>query len=66
VIWRGPSVEKWRAEKEDVMTKVRVAGFSLSLDGFGAGPEQSIDEGDLGHRQTSFVDELLGEFSCAI
>jgi dihydrofolate reductase len=26
------------------MTKVRVAGFSLSLDGFGAGPEQRIDD----------------------
>ena len=25
------------------MTKVRVAGFSVSLDGFGAGPEQSLE-----------------------
>src|SRR5580693_9001048 len=25
------------------MTKVRVAGFSISLDGFGAGPEQSLE-----------------------
>ncbi|MBS0200496.1 MAG: dihydrofolate reductase, partial [Proteobacteria bacterium] len=24
------------------MGKVRVAGFSLSIDGFGAGPEQSL------------------------
>jgi dihydrofolate reductase len=31
------------------MTKVRVAGFSLSLDGFGAGPEQNIDD-PLGKR----------------
>jgi dihydrofolate reductase len=31
------------------MTKVRVAGFSLSLDGFGAGREQSIDD-PLGKR----------------
>ena len=31
------------------MKKVRVAGFSLSLDGFGAGPEQSIDD-PLGKR----------------
>ena len=31
------------------MTKVRVGGFSLSLDGFGAGPEQSIDD-PLGKR----------------
>jgi dihydrofolate reductase len=26
------------------MSKVRVAGFSVSLDGFGAGPEQSLDD----------------------
>jgi dihydrofolate reductase len=26
------------------MAKVRVAGFSLSVDGFGAGPEQSVDD----------------------
>ncbi|THD44650.1 MAG: dihydrofolate reductase [Bradyrhizobium sp.] len=31
------------------MTKVRVAGFSVSLDGFGAGPEQSL-ENPLGRR----------------
>jgi dihydrofolate reductase len=31
------------------MTKVRVAGFSVSLDGFGAGPEQSL-ENPLGKR----------------
>jgi dihydrofolate reductase len=31
------------------MTKVRVAGFSMSLDGFGAGPEQSL-ENPLGIR----------------
>jgi dihydrofolate reductase len=31
------------------MTKVRVAGFSLSLDGFGAGPDQSLDD-PLGKR----------------
>jgi dihydrofolate reductase len=31
------------------MTKVRVAGFSLSIDGFGAGPEQSIGD-PLGKR----------------
>ncbi len=36
-------------EKEIVMTKVRVAGFSVSLDGFGAGPEQSR-ENPLGKR----------------
>jgi len=27
-----------------MMTKVRVGGFSISLDGFGAGPEQSLAE----------------------
>jgi hypothetical protein len=32
------------------MTKVRVAAFSLSLDGFGAGPEQSIIDDPLGKR----------------
>ena len=26
------------------MSKVRVAGFTLSIDGFGAGPEQSLDD----------------------
>src|SRR6478736_5724288 len=31
------------------MTKVRVAGFSISIDGFGAGPEQSL-ENPLGKR----------------
>jgi dihydrofolate reductase len=31
------------------MTRVRVAGFSVSLDGFGAGPEQSL-ENPLGRR----------------
>ncbi|SCB22950.1 dihydrofolate reductase family protein [Rhizobium multihospitium] len=31
------------------MSKVRVAGFSLSIDGFGAGPEQSLND-PLGKR----------------
>ena len=31
------------------MTRVRVAGYSISLDGFGAGPEQSL-ENPLGKR----------------
>jgi dihydrofolate reductase len=34
---------------EEVMSKVRVAGFSVSIDGFGAGPEQSLDN-PLGKR----------------
>src|ERR1044072_4781468 len=29
---------------EENMSKVRVAGFSLSVDGFGAGPEQSMQD----------------------
>jgi len=33
------------------MSKVRVAGFSLSVDGFGAGPQQSLDA-PLGKRGT--------------
>jgi dihydrofolate reductase len=34
-----------------IMTRVRVAGFSISLDGFGAGPEQSLQDplGKRGH-----------------
>ena len=33
------------------MTRVRVAGFSASIDGFGAGPEQSLQDplGKRGH-----------------
>ena len=27
------------------MGKVRVAGFAVSIDGFGAGPEQSLEHG---------------------
>src|ERR1700690_1234872 len=38
-----------RDEREFLMTKVRVAGFSISVDGFGAGPEQSL-ENPLGKR----------------
>jgi dihydrofolate reductase len=34
---------------ESVMGKVRVAGFAVSVDGFGAGPEQSL-ENPLGRR----------------
>jgi dihydrofolate reductase len=35
----------------NLMTKVKVAGFSVSLDGFGAGPEQSLEHplGVRGH-----------------
>lgn len=51
------------------MTKVRVGGFSVSLDGFGAGPEQSL-ESPLGKRGqelhtwffgTRFFREMFGK-----
>jgi dihydrofolate reductase len=50
------------------MTRVRVAGFSLSLDGFGAGPEQSLENPlGLGGRElhgwffrTRFFQEMFG------
>src|SRR5690606_38869255 len=41
------------------MGKVRVAGFSVSLDGFGAGPDQSL-EAPLGVRGEELHDWLLG------
>ena len=41
------------------MTKVRVAGFSISLDGFGAGPEQSL-ENPLGKRGHELHTWLFG------
>ena len=41
------------------MTKVRVAGFSISLDGFGAGPEQSL-ENPLGKRGRELHTWLFG------
>jgi hypothetical protein len=37
-----------QAIQEARMGRVRVAAFSVSLDGFGAGPEQSLQ--DLGKR----------------
>src|ERR1700761_2390845 len=36
-------------QMEAIMSKVRVAAFSLSLDGFGAGPDQSLND-PLGKR----------------
>jgi hypothetical protein len=39
--------------------RVRVAGFTLSLDGFGAGPEQSLQD-PLGKRGTELHRWLLG------
>jgi dihydrofolate reductase len=41
------------------MSKVRVAGFSISLDGFGAGPEQSL-ENPLGTRGMDLHQWLFG------
>ena len=41
------------------MTKVRVAGFSISLDGFGAGPEQSL-ENPLGKRGRELHEWMFG------
>jgi dihydrofolate reductase len=41
------------------MTKVRVAGFSLSVDGFGAGPRQSLDN-PLGERGFELHQWALG------
>ena len=41
------------------MGRVRVAGFSLSLDGFGAGPEQSLQD-PLGKRGTELHRWFVG------
>ena len=41
------------------MTKVRVAGFALSVDGFGAGPEQSLQD-PLGKRGMELHQWFLG------
>ena len=41
------------------MTKVRVAGFSLSIDGFGAGSDQSLND-PLGKRGMELHQWLFG------
>jgi hypothetical protein len=41
------------------MTRVRVAGFSVSVDGFGAGPEQSLQD-PLGKRGLELHEWFLG------
>lgn len=41
------------------MTRIRVAAFSLSLDGFGAGPEQSMND-PLGKRGTELHQWVFG------
>ena len=43
------SARRRRGRQEATMAKVRVAGFSVSIDGFGAGPDQSLDD-PLGKR----------------
>jgi dihydrofolate reductase len=42
-----------------VMSKVRVGGFSISLDGFGAGPEQSLEH-PLGKRGPELHQWMFG------
>src|SRR5438128_10736451 len=46
-------------EGSAVMTKVRGAGFSISLDGFGAGPEQSLEH-PLGKRGPELHQWMFG------
>ncbi|HKU64886.1 MAG TPA: hypothetical protein VJQ06_07500, partial [Rhizomicrobium sp.] len=41
------------------MGKVRVAGFTVSLDGYGAGPEQSLND-PLGKRGTELHQWFVG------
>jgi len=41
------------------MTKVRVAGFSISIDGFGAGPDQSLEH-PLGRRGQELHQWIFG------
>jgi dihydrofolate reductase len=43
--WARAAAMCWAAtvKQEDAMTRLRVAAFSVSLDGFGAGPNQSAD-----------------------
>jgi dihydrofolate reductase len=44
---------------ETTVTKVRVAGFALSVDGFGAGPDQSLED-PLGKRGTELHRWVFG------
>ena len=41
------------------MSRVRVGGFSISLDGFGAGPEQSLED-PLGRRGQELHQWIFG------
>src|SRR5580658_9180566 len=49
-----------QAVEEARVGRVRVAGFSVSLDGFGAGPEQSLQD-PLGKRGTDLQLVLRNE-----
>src|SRR5437763_370809 len=49
----------FQAVEEARVRRVRVAGFSLSLDGFGAGPEQSLQD-PLGKRGSELHSWLFG------
>ena len=46
------------------MAKVRVAGFSVSVDGFGAGAGQSVDD-PLGKRGMDLHQWMFGIFCAA-
>src|SRR3954462_13426889 len=48
-----------QAVEEARMGRVRVAGFAVSLDGFGAGPEQSLQD-PLGKRGTELHSWFFG------
>ena len=48
-----------QAPEEARVGRVRVAGFSVSLDGFGAGPEQSLQD-PLGKRGTELLSWFFG------
>jgi hypothetical protein len=48
-----------QAEEEARVGSIRVAGFSVSLDGFGAGPEQSLQD-PLGKRGTELHSWFFG------
>src|SRR3984885_16196840 len=55
---RAP-MRKLHAVEEAGVGRVRVAGFSASLDGFGAGPEQSLED-PLGKRGTELHSWMFG------
>src|SRR5947209_16722007 len=56
---QSSSVSVAQRERECGMAKVRVAGFSISLDGFRAGPDQSV-ENPLGKRGPEMFEWFFG------